>query len=433
MGRSVRGRPRLRREPAGAHERPWPGYSRADPHRGPASRTRSGGRFIPVGTVPAAVTDDLAGLAARLVRIETENPPGNERPCAEFVAGWFRDRGIDSALVGSDERRPSAVATVGEGSPRLVVNAHTDVVPAGGRDRWTHDPYGGVVVDGRLYGRGSADTKTGLAVAMLVAADLAPDVDGLAGSLVVQAPMGEETGDPGTRSLIEAGYGGDRAIVLEPTGLRVATAAKGVATFRIGVEGAAAHASRPDQGHSAVDAARPVLEAIDGYDERLRERRHSLCGRAYATVTALEAAGGNMAVLPGRASLLLDRRLLPGETTADARSEIEDLLASVESATDLSLVQAYAPASVPSDDPLAVRVRRLSASLAGVPDEPWGLEAATDAREFVADGTPAIVWGPGDLAQAHTVDEHVDLETAAVAREILDRTVRTVLSTPPPE
>jgi succinyl-diaminopimelate desuccinylase len=375
------------------------------------------------------VTDDLAALAADVVRIESENPPGDERPCAEFVVEWFRERGIDAALVVPDglADRPSAVAAVGEGSPRLVLNAHTDVVPAGDPERWSHDPYAGVVEDGRLYGRGSADTKTGLALAMLTARDLASSIrNEFGGSLVVQAPMGEETGDPGTRALLEAGYGGDCAVVLEPTGLRVATAAKGVATYRIDVDGVAAHASRPDQGRNAVDAARRVLDALDDYDARLRERSHPLCGRAYATVTALEVGtDANMAVVPERATILLDRRLLPGESEADAAAELDDVLGRVEREagveTDCALVQSYAPASVPADDPLAARFRRLSAERADVPTEPFGLEAATDAREFVADDTPAVVWGPGDLAQAHTVDESVALAEATAGLDVLER------------
>ncbi|MFC4550108.1 MULTISPECIES: M20 family metallopeptidase [Halorussus] len=391
--------------------------------------------------------DELADLAADLVRIPTENPPGDERPGAEFVVEWFDGEGVDARLVetpGSD--RPSAVAVVGDradeerasgdsGGPTLVLNGHLDVVPAGDPDQWTHDPYEGAIEDGTLYGRGSADMKTGLALAMLTARDLAPEIESgdLEGSLVVHAAMGEETGDPGTRTLVEAGYGGDMAVVLEPTDFRVATRAKGVATYRVGVAGDASHASHPDQGTNAIDEARPVLDAIDDYDVRLREREDDLCGRAYATVTEFEAGtNSNMAVLPERAEFLLDRRILPDEEYKDVERELDDLFESVEReagvATDRSLVMHYASAAIADDHPLAARFRRLSAERADAPDEPWGMEAATDAREFVADGTPAIVWGPGSLSQAHTTDEHVDLDDAALGREILTQGVREILS-----
>ena len=380
--------------------------------------------------------DDLATLASELVAIETENPPGNERPCAEFIAEWFDEHGIDAEVVDEPSaERPSAVATVGEDPPTLVLNGHTDVVPAGDPDRWTHDPYGGVVEDGRLYGRGSADMKTGLALAMLTAQDLANEIErgDLDGSLVVHAAMGEETGEPGTRALLDAGYDGDYAVVLEPTGLRIATAAKGVATYRLGVGGESAHASHPDQHISAVKPLRVLLDAVEAYDARVRDRTNPLCGRAYATVTEIEAGtDSNMAVLPERAEILLDRRTLPEEDIEAVHQEVDELLDEVEQAvgieTDLELVEYYAPSSVPADHRLAEQFRRFSAELADAPRDPLGLEAATDAREFDADGIPAIIWGPGSLLQAHTTDEHVDLAQAETGLEILKRASRELLS-----
>ena len=385
--------------------------------------------------------NDLPSLASELVAIETENPPGNERPCAEFVVDWFDDHGIEAELVEEPSAaRPNAVATVGEddpageGGPTLVLNGHTDVVPAGDPDRWTHDPYGGVVEDGRLYGRGSADMKTGLALAMLTARDLADEIEAdLDGSLVVHAAMGEETGEPGTRTLLDAGYSGDYAVVLEPTGLRTATAAKGVATYRLGVGGESAHASHPDQGTSAIEALRALMDIIEAYDAEVRDRTNPLCGQAYATVTEIEAGtDSNMAVLPERAEILLDRRTLPGEEIETVHEEIDELLAEVEHAadveTDRELVEYYAPSSIPADHHLAERFRQLSGELADAPRDPWGLEAATDAREFTADGIPAIIWGPGSLSQAHTTDEHVDLAEAERGLEILKRASRELLS-----
>ena len=392
--------------------------------------------------------DELADLAADLVAVPTENPPGDERPGAEFVVDWFDERDIEARLVEEpDADRAQAVAWVGDDprdtssdgtdadSTALVLNGHIDVVPAGDRAEWDHDPFAGTVEDGRLYGRGSADMKTNLAAAMLTLRDLAPafEAGDLDGSLAFHAAMGEETGDPGTRTLVEAGYGGDCAVVLEPTDFRVGTSAKGVVTYRVGVSGASSHASRPDQGTNAIDAARPVLAAIDDYDARLRDREDPLVGRAYVTVTEFVAGtDSNMAVVPGRAELLLDRRILPDEEFEAVEVEIEDLLAdAVRDAgveTDLTRIMHYASAGIPADHPLAERFRTLSAERADTPAEPWGLEAATDAREFVAAGSPAVIWGPGDLAQAHTADEHVDLDDAALGLEILRDAVRGILS-----
>ena len=382
---------------------------------------------------------DLAALAATLVRIETENPPGNERPAAEYVHEWFGHHGIDSTLLTDpDPERPQVGARVGDGGPTLVLNGHTDVVPAGDHDEWSYPPYDGVVDDGRLYGRGSVDMKTGIAVAMLTALELREDLESeeLDGSIVVHAAMGEETAAPGTRTLLEAGFDGDMGIVLEPTECRVATSAKGLAWYELSWPGEPSHASRPDQGHNAIGDLPAVLGAVDAYDARLRDRTDPLCGQAYATVTrVLAGEGTNRAVLPDRGSLVLDRRILPGESVSDVDSEVAALAEAVERDHDIALswerTETYASASIPTDHPLAETVREHAAAVAGAPEEPWGIEASTDVRNFVNDaGIPAITWGPGSLEQAHTVDEYVDLPAAEAGLEALRRAARDLLSGP---
>lgn len=387
-------------------------------------------------------SDDLRTLARDLVRIPTENPPGNEAPAAEFVREWFGKRDVDAELIREpDPDRPQVAARVGsDGSegPTVVLNGHLDVVPAGDGETWSVDPYGGEIADGRLYGRGSADMKTGVAIAMLVARNLAPEIrrGDLPGSVVVHAAMGEETADPGTRTLLERGYDGDVGIVLEPTDFRVATSTKGLAVYRILVRGEATHASQPDSGTNAIARCRPILEAVEAYDAELRGRGGSVCGHARATVTEIEAGtDSNLAVVPDRATVVLDRRVRPDESIPAVDEEVAALLDRLADEHDVDLtwerIQTYAPSSIPADHPLAVDLRERSVAAVGSRDgvgEPWGIEAATDARNFVTDaGIPAVTWGPGRLEQAHTVDESIDLADATVGREILEDAVRALL------
>jgi len=381
--------------------------------------------------------ESLERLIAELVAIRTENPPGNEGECARFVVDWFEERGVDASLVFEpDADRPQAVATVGDGDPTVVLNGHLDVVPADEPERWTHDPYDPTVEDGRMYGRGTVDMKAGVAVAMLTAMGLREELaDGsLDGSVVVHAAMGEETGDPGTRALLEAGYDGDYGVVLEPTGMRTATSAKGLAWYEVTVGGEASHASRPDQGSNAVRNAEPVLDAIAEYDAELRERTDDLVGRAYATVTAFEAGvGSNRGILPGTARFTLDRRVLPGESIADVDREVEDLLAAVEREhgveVDWERDTTYESAAIPVDSPLAEVFRERSAEFAGVDPEPYGVRAATDVRNLVNDaGMEAVTWGPGSLARAHTRDEFVELDEVVTGLEALEAATRDLLA-----
>lgn len=386
-----------------------------------------------------SVTDtqhsELETLIAELVEIETENPPGNEGDCAEYIQSWFADRGIDADLITEPyPDRPQVGVAVGDGNPTLVLNGHIDVVPAGDGEQWEHDPYGAERVGDSLYGRGSVDMKTGVAIGMLATAEFANAIESgdLSGSVVFQAAIGEETAEPGTKSLLEQGYDGDYGIVLEPTDFKTATSEKGLAWYEITVAGDPSHASRPDQGVNAIDGVGPVLDALASYDETVRERSADLVGQAYATVTMLEA-GTKENVVPERATITVDRRFLPSETVADIDAEIDELLSDVESEYEVSTswtrTRTYESAAIDPESPLATTFREHSAALADAPTEPWGVQASTDVRNFVNDAeTEAITWGPGDMTQAHTYNEHVDLRDAAVGLEILRSAGRDILA-----
>lgn len=382
----------------------------------------------------------IGSLAAALVEIPSENPPGNERPAARFVHEWLTREGITAELIEEpDPDRPQVAARVGTAAgPTVVLNGHLDVVPAGDRDRWSVDPYGGTIEDGRLYGRGSADMKTGLAIAMCLLRELAPELrnGALPGSVVFHAAMGEETADPGTKTLLERGYGGDYGIVLEPTSFRVATSTMGLAVYRLTVHGESTHASQPDTGENPIDAARPLLAAIDDYDRELQRRDTTLAGAARATVTEFESGvGSNLGVIPDTATLVLDRRVPPGESIDAVDSEVHALLDRVqtEHGVDATIerIQTYESSSISTDHSLARLLQERSVEAvgpAGGVAEPWGIEAATDARNFVNDADiPAVTWGPGRLEEAHTADESISLADAAIGREVLTNVVRTLL------
>ena len=383
------------------------------------------------------LTERLADLITALVRIESENPPGNEGACARFVHEWLLDHDVDAELIDRPyEDRPQVAATVGSGDPVVVLNGHLDTVPAGDPDRWDHPPFAGVREDGRIYGRGSVDMKAGLAVAMATMADYRTHLSPGAGTLVFHGAVGEETGEPGTRTLLEEGYDGRYGIVLEPTDFRVATRAKGLVCYRVTVHGESSHASRPDQGNNAILRSQPVIDAITSYDDRLRTRTDDLVGSAYANLTEFAAdVGGNLGVLPEKAEFVLDRRVLPDESISDVETEVSDLLETLEAEHGVDVtyeeVQRYESATVPTDCRLAELLRSHTRTHRSGIAEPWGIEAATDVRNLVHDaGMEAVTWGPGSLADAHTVDESVDVAAVADGYAILDDALAELLDTP---
>ncbi|TYT62543.1 M20 family metallopeptidase [Natrialba swarupiae] len=367
-------------------------------------------------------------LLTSLISFETENPPGNEREAAEFIYDWFREEGIEPSLIDEpNAARPQVAVRVGEGDPTVVLNGHIDVVPAGDGDQWSYPPYEPTIEDDVLYGRGSADMKAGVAVAMLATVDIAAAVEAgeLEGTVVFHAAMGEETAEPGTKTLLESGYTGDYGIVLEPTSLRTATSEKGLAWYEITVAGDPSHASRPDHGTNAIANVRPVLDALEAYDTDVRTREDDLLGCSYATVTEFEA-GTKENVVPESATITVDRRFLPSETAGDVDSEIDELLATVEADhgidTSWRRTRTYESAEIPVDSTLAEVVRNHSAAVADVPTDPWGIQASTDVRNLVNDAEmEAITWGPGELDQAHTYDEHIELPEVVAGYEVLWR------------
>lgn len=378
--------------------------------------------------------DEVESLVAALVEIETENPPGNEQACSEFIVEWFNDRGVDADLVSEPHPdRPQVGVRVGDGDPTLVLNGHIDVVPAGDREQWSHDPYGAAVEGETLYGRGSADMKTGVAIGMLTTVSIAEQIrDGeLDGSVVFHAAIGEETAEPGTKTLLERGYDGDYGVVLEPTSMRTATSEKGLAWYEITVTGDPSHASRPDQGSNAIRNARPVLDVLDEYDATVRERVDDLLGRAYATVTMVDA-GTKENVVPEKTTITVDRRFLPREDVSTIDEEIDELLAETADRHGIEIswrrTRTYESAAIDPDSHLAEVLRQHSAAVADVPGDPWGIVASTDVRNFVNDaGMEAVTWGPGELSQAHTYDEHVDLAAAEDGLEALLAASREIL------
>lgn len=381
----------------------------------------------------------LEALIADLVGIETENPPGNERPGSEFIHDWFRKRDVDAELVHDPyEDRPQVVAEVGTGDPTVVLNGHIDVFPAGDHARWTHDPYGGEIVDGRLYGRGSIDMKTGVALGMLVTADMesAAQRGDLDGTVLMHVAVGEESGEPGTRRLVERGHVGDYGIVLEPTDMVCFTSTKGLAWYRITVTGEPAHAAYPDQGENAIVSARPVLDALSAYDAEVRERTHSLCGREYASITQLDA-GTKENVIPESATITVDRRFSPDRSVEDVDEEIDDLLTGVAADHDIDVgwerTMLYESAETDPNNAAAEVLREQTREVADVTTEPAGADWSCDFRNLVNEGdmTHSVVWGPGDVSQAGTFDEYVELAEAERGLTVLRNAVADMLSRSP--
>jgi len=365
----------------------------------------------------------LVHLARDLVRIDTQNPPGNEASLAAFAAEYLSRDGVACEIQEVKPGRANLLARLGpEGArPHLIFNGHADTVPVGGG--WTHDPHGGEIVEGRLYGRGAADMKGGLAAMMMAVEALVRSDAGISGRLTLAATMDEEERQAGTRFAVSQGLRGDFAIVGEPTDLLPVIAHKGDAVIEIETRGVEAHGSTPDAGVSAIDHMADVLIELRALSERIRERRDPLVGQPTMHVGTIEG-GVNPWMVAGRCRISIDRRVLPGERPEDVVQEVQEIVDRLGKRKSnfrgtARVVTFASPMKTASTNPVVAAIREATARVVGRDPGIHGWSATCDANIHVNEGdTPAIVFGPGSIErQAHRPDESVAVsELVAAAR-----------------
>jgi succinyl-diaminopimelate desuccinylase len=380
---------------------------------------------------PAAV----ARVLAELVATPSVNPADGEAAMAERVGAMLAGTRCEVTLVESLPGRPSVAAVLrgrGDG-PRLVLNGHMDTVSPGERARWTVDPFGGEERDASIWGRGATDMKGGLACQIACARALS-GLPALSGSLVLHFAVGEERGEPGTRSLIERGFVGDWGIVTEPTDLRVAVAQRGTAWYRVTIAGRATHAGTRERGDNPTLRLGTLLEALVRYDDSLAERTHPLLGRALCTPTAV-SAGAEANVVPEAAEVIVDRRMVPGETSTSVLGELRAVVDELNAADPVRPyrvdrhLHTFEPAEVPADSPFVRLVQRAAGDVGSRHRGVWGTPWGSDVTALVNDaGMEAVTFGPGDPDGCHAPDERCSIERlgqcatalARVAAELLD-------------
>lgn len=371
--------------------------------------------------------DEVLALARALVAVPSENPGGTEDGVARLVVDVLTELGASVEVVRGEAGRPSVIAALGSGGrPKLAWNGHLDVVPAGDPDTWAHPPFAGTVKGGRLVGRGAVDMKGAVAAALAATSAIVRSGVRLGGTLELHLVADEEqTGVHGTKVLWEAGLlDQDACIVGEPTGLQLALAERGGAWITATASGRAAHGSTPQLGVNAITSMARFLLRIG---EVLPDREHPLVGRP--SVNAALISGGTAPnVVPDRCEVDVDRRTVPGEDDPhEVLEPFERLAASIRKehpAVDLSFVvrQWLEAAEAPHDSAIAGAVRDAVAAETGRMPADVGLTGITDARFYINDARiPAVICGPGSLAQAHTANEWVSVDELTAAARIYAR------------
>jgi len=359
-------------------------------------------------------------LLLDLVRIPA--PSGGEEAAAEWVQVHMQRLGFQHVhrdawgnVVGTRQGRSDG--------PTLFLDSHLDVAPVGEEATWRFPPYAGVLEQGRVYGRGAADTHASL-VAMLVAVASLPAQD-LCGRVVLAATVLEETLTGAAVATLLDEYRPQIFITGEPTGLQLATAQKGRATLEILAEGRAAHTSHPEQG---VNAILRMLEALRRIDALPRKRDAILGDEIFTVTEIISQPYPNITLVPYGCRSRLVARLLPHESRESLMERLQAVLGSLEGVdvyfarlrqqtyTGLDVeVEDFLPGwCLPQDNPWEKRI--LSAfQRYGLPTQTMAAHFGTNASAAAQRGIPCFIYGPGNLIQAHAVDEWVAVQQVEAA------------------
>lgn len=392
--------------------------------------------------------DELVDFLAELVKVPSDNPPGD---CAAHGA---RAAELLEGLGLAVERHPVAAADCrangmisatnlivrqrfGDG-PVIALNAHGDVVAPG--DGWTVDPYGAEIRDGVMYGRGVAVSKSDFATYSYALLALQALEVPLAGTVELHLTYDEEAGgEIGPKWLLDKGLTTPDFAFSAGFSYSVVTAHNGCLHLEVEVRGKSAHAARPDTGFDALEAATAILQALYAERNAYRGIHSSVAGiESPSLVVGLIEGGINTNVVPDRVSFRLDRRMIPEEDPRPAEQRLRDVIAQSAAVFEgisvqvrrIMLAEPFAP--LPGVERIVEPLCANAAEVFGVPIETHGIPLYTDARHYAAAGVPTVLYGAGprDLleANAHRADERLRLDDLRKATKVVAFTLYDLLS-----
>lgn len=348
-----------------------------------------------------------------------DNPYAGEQRVADFLAATAARAGLEVEFQSVSPKRSNLLVRL---SPpcrvrhRLLLAPHLDTVGGSQVPGRLFTPR---VKGSRLYGRGACDTKGSVAVMFTALCELAVGKDRPAHTEIVFAGLiDEESGQIGSRALAESGLKADLAIIGEPTRLKVVTAHKGALWLRLETRGKAAHGARPELGRNAVHAMARIVDLLETtYAARLRRRRHPLLGHASINVGSIQG-GRQVNIVPDECAILIDRRTLPGERNSHVMGEIRHLLRENGLSARISPTQfgLCGPMETRLPQPLIQELFHCVRQ-----QEPVGVDYFSDAGVLAAAGIPSVVFGPGDIAQAHTPEEWISRGQVERSTKMLSR------------
>lgn len=362
-------------------------------------------------------------LLRELIAIPSINPafqmgsdPGpGEQDLADFIAATAATAGLTVDLTPIHPNRPNLLASLHpkkETRHRILLVPHLDTVGIQSPSQLLPQ-----IKNGKLHGRGACDTK-GCIAAMLTALIRTSKQRQRPNhtEITLATTVDEENGQSGSRALAQSGIQADLAIVGEPTLNRIVTAHKGNLWLEIETRGKAAHGCKPHLGRNAIHAMARVVEQLEGpYAQELKTNHHPLLGHPTINVGTIQG-GRQPNIVPDSCTITIDRRTLPGETDRTVRQQIRQKIALANTTARIVPVRSVPcpPLETPHNQPFIQSLMQLAQQR-----HPLGVDYFCDAAVLAAKGIPSIVFGPGNIAQAHTRDEWIDTRQLTEATDLL--------------
>jgi acetylornithine deacetylase len=409
---------------------------------------------------------EIENLLQEMVRIPSETHPteGNEGPVQKFISSIFTEMGLEVDIFEPTDvpglemhkgywpginylGRPNVVGVLkGSGGGRdLILNGHSDVVPAGLESLWVEHPYSGKIIDKRLFGRGSVDMKGGIVAMAMAVKSLKECGIILEGDVILESVVNEELGGyNGTLACIVKGYEADAAIVTEPTDLKIAPATKGGQAYQISIAGEGAHTSFWWEGVSALDKAIYIKKAIEEYSIiRQKQTANNFLysdSQLFPTpaltdcVYYFQSGSSDIMGVPYEASMNLMIDVLPGESLDAVKQDFENYISKAADRDEFLNVHPpiieranmrnLYPTQISLENPIISSLRSSFNYVKSCEPKICGFESACDAMMFnLYSKTPALVFGPGQLKLAHRPDEYMDLVQLLEGVKILALTI----------
>lgn len=366
-----------------------------------------------------------------LVRIDSVPRPGREQvetEAARWVEAHCQALGLETAWEWAAPGRPNVIAILpgSEGATRLMFEGHTDVVTEGDPAAWTFDPFGGEIVGGRLYGRGSNDMKGGLVAALGAIAAIVRSGVRLRGDILLGALADEEGLMLGVKDFVARGWARTvtAAVVCEPEDNRLCIAHKGVIWVAVTTRGRMAHGAMPYTGINPISQMARFLVEVAALEARYvaDHGRHEFLGVASISPTRIHgpalAAGehGTNNVIPATAEATLDIRIIPGMSVEQVMADLSDIVqrlanADEHFACELDVIDARPPTSIERDAPIVQALAGATLAVAGREPVWGGVPGSTDGTILHTWGNvPVVTCGPGDTYLPHHVDEYMDID-----------------------